>query len=309
MNRRFPPFSAVRAFEAAARNLSFKRAAEELHVSQSAISHQIKNLETYLDMPLFRRGPQGVALTPSGGAYLTAVAGILDSLDRCTDNLRQAGERGPLRVQTTPAFASRWLVPRIRRFNHEYPDIELHISTSVEPPDFEAGSVDFLVQYGMEPIACVIIAPLITSARAPVCSPALLRDGPPVRKPADLRHYRLLRDMVGDGWDEWLRRASVDISVLDASPRYAHCELTLRAAEEAQGFALGYIALLEDALASGALVMPFALETAPSVIYSTAYPARCTHHRKIGVFESWLRAEIGLAIATPTRPELRRRAV
>lgn len=309
MNRRFPPFSAVRAFEAAARNLSFKRAAEELHVSQSAISHQIKNLETYLETPLFRRGPQGVALTPSGGAYLTAVTGILDSLDRCTDSLRQTGDSGPLRIQTTPAFASRWLVPRIRRFNHEYPDIELHLSTSVELPDFEAGSVDFLVQYGMERIEGLTVTPLMTSSRAPVCSPELLRDGPPVRVPADLRHYRLLRDMVGDRWDEWLRRASVDTSVLDGSPRYAHCELTLRAAEEAQGFALGYIALLEDAIATGTLVMPFALETAQSVIYSTVYPARCAHHRKIRVFESWLRAEIDLETAAPTRPELSRRAV
>ena len=191
MTRRLPPFPALRAFEAAARLLSFRRAAEELHVSDSAISHQVRRLEEFLGVRLFLREPSGVTLTNAGSDYLAAVGGILDSLARCTDEARGLATDGPLRVRTTPAFASRWLVPRLADFRAAHPDTELHITTSasVEPVDFRAEPVDLVVQYAMGAGEGVEVEPLMTSSRAPVCAPGLLRDGPPLREPGDLRGH------------------------------------------------------------------------------------------------------------------------
>jgi LysR family glycine cleavage system transcriptional activator len=309
MSRHLPPFPAVRAFEAAARNLSFKRAAEELHLSQSAISHQIKNLENYLDAQLFRRSSHGIALTTIGSEYLAAVSHALDSLDAATDCAGRAARNGPLRVQTTPAFAARWLIPRLCHFSRRHPDIELSISTSIEPPNFEADEVDFLVQYGMAPASGVIVEALLSSARSPVCSPQLLRNGMPLRAPDDLRHHTLLYDKVGDGWAEWFRCASADPASLGKGPTFAHCDLSLRAAERGQGIALGYIALLEHELASGALVKPFEIETQPKAIYSMAFPERRANHRKIAALRAWLLEQVAPLLHALVQPPLRRAAV
>jgi LysR family glycine cleavage system transcriptional activator len=301
MGRQLPPFTAVRAFEAAARHLSFKHAAEELHVSQSAISHQIRNLEDFLEARLFRRGSRGVALTEIGDEYLAIVSSVLDNLDASTDRARLAGRNGPLRVQTTPAFAARWLIPRIGSFSQRHPDIELCISTSIERPNFETEEVDFLVQYGMEPGAGLIVEALLVSARSPVCNPQLLQNGMPLRTPDDLRHYTLLRDMIGDGWIEWFRCAAVDPSGFRNGPQFAHCELTLRAAEQGQGIALGYTALLEHELASGAIVKPFEIETLPKITYSMVFPERWSNHHKISAFRTWLLGQVA-AMPEPTVP-------
>lgn len=309
MSRQLPPFSAVRAFEAAARNLSFKRAAEELHVSQSAISHQIRNLEDFLEARLFRRGSNGISLTRVGDEYLAVVSSVLERLDASTDDARRAGRNGPLRVQTTPAFASRWLIPRLANFGRCNPDIELCISTSIETPNFEADEVDFLVQYGMTPAAGLVVEPLLASARSPVCSPHLLRNGRPLRMPDDLRHYTLLYDMVDDGWAEWFRCASANPAGLRKGPRFAHCDLSLRAAEQGQGIALGYIALLEPEFACGAIVKPFEIETKAKVIYSMVYPERWTHHRKISAFRNWLLGQVVLQPGATRPVALRRTAV
>jgi LysR family transcriptional regulator, glycine cleavage system transcriptional activator len=160
MRTRLPPFSSVRAFEAAARHLSFKAAAEELHVSQSAISHQIHNLELFLHAPLFIRLPHGVELNALGESYLRQLTPLLDRLCACTEEALEAGLTRPLRVQTTPAFAARWPVPRIGDFNEQYPEIDLHITTSLEPPNFSRGDVDVVVQYGVEQADGLTVQPL-----------------------------------------------------------------------------------------------------------------------------------------------------
>jgi LysR family glycine cleavage system transcriptional activator len=308
MGRDLPPFSAIRAFDAAARLLSFKRAAEELCVSHSAISHQIRNLEGYLGAPLFRRESHGVILTDTGAEYRAAIARILDDLDQCTDSVRHAGQNRMLRIQTTPAFASRWLVPKISHFNSRHPDIELHIKTSTSFPSFDADGIDFLVQYGMDPAVGLTVDPLLTSTRAPVCSPRLLQYGAPIQSPCDLGRYTLLHDIVGDGWDEWFRLASVDQAAHDNGPRFAHCDLSLRAAEEGQGVALAYLALIEAELASGTLVKLFDLETMPKIVYSMAYPKRWANRHKIAAFRAWLLEWIALMSETEDRRPGKRRA-
>jgi LysR family transcriptional regulator, glycine cleavage system transcriptional activator len=297
MNRHLPPFSSIRAFEAAARHLSFKEAAEELHVSDSAISHQIRNLEDFLHTPLFLRKPHGVTLTRRGEDYLSQLTAVLDMLDACTEQARGSGLAGPLKIQTTPAFAARWLVPRIRAFNQHYPDIELHITTSLAPPDFSRGDADVVVQYGVKPAKGLTVEPILYSARSPVASPDLLRQGMPLREPADLRHYTLLRDMVGDDWPAWFELASASPVELPGGPRFEHCNLTLGAAEQGQGVALAFLALAQSALAAGTLVRVFEAQTLPKAIYSVVFPTEWKSYGKVAAFRAWLMDQVEVWVA------------
>ena len=177
MKRTLPPFPAVRAFESAARHLSFKDAAEELHVTQSAISHQVKGLEDFLGSALFRRAPSGVTLTPAGEDYFDDVSSILDQLDAVTRRNKDCDIGGPLRVRATPAFAARWLVQRINAFHSQFPDIDLYVTTTIETTDFRTDDVDVLLQYGQQHASGLRVEPFLASARIAVCSPMLLDNG------------------------------------------------------------------------------------------------------------------------------------
>lgn len=292
MKRTLPPFSAVRAFEAAARHLKFKDAAEELNVTQSAISHQVKGLEEYLGVVLFRRRNNGITLTSAGEDYLLDVASVLDRLDAGTRRIRHPEATGQLRVCSTPAFAARWLLHRIGSFNSRYPDVELNITTTIETTDFQKDEVDVLIQYGQCGAAGLSVVPFLSSSRVPVCNPRLIEGRPPVGRPEDLAQYVLLRDIVGDGWTDWFKCAGID----DAGargPRFEHCELSLCAAEEGQGIALAYAALISRELASGALVRLSQIETTPVVIYSLTCPQAWLNRPKISAFRNWLFEQSG----------------
>lgn len=291
MRRELPPFAAIRAFEAAARHQSFQDAAEELHVTQSAISHQVRRLEDFLDVALFRRNGHGVALTPVGIDYCGDVSAILDGLDASTERIRGAEDAGLLSVRATPAFASRRLLPRMGGFNRAYPEIELQITTTTYPMHFPRNGVDVLIQYGQEPAPGLRVDPFLASARFPVCSAEVVETGPAIRKPEDLFRLTLLRDLVGDDWDAWFTCAGGKMPARIKGPRFAHCELTLRAAEQGQGVALAYGALIADEIAENKLVRLFDLETPPKVIYSLAFPESLANRSRIAAFRNWIFAE------------------
>jgi LysR family glycine cleavage system transcriptional activator len=291
MRRKLPPFAAVRAFEAAARHQSFKDAAEELHVTQSAVSHQVKGLEEFLGATLFHRNGQGVELTAIGSDYFGDVGAILDRLDAATERMRGVDSAGPLSVRATPAFASRWLLPRLGRFDRAYPEIELRLATTTDPLHFPKDGVDVLIQYGREPAPGLRVDPFLTSTRFPVCSPEVLERGPALRKPEDLARMTLLRDLVGDGWAAWFERAGAEMPRAVKGPRFAHCDLTMRAAEAGQGVALAYGALIADEIAEHKLVKLFDLETPPKVIYSLTCPEAWTNRPRIAAFRNWVFAE------------------
>ena len=207
MHRNLPPFPAVRAFEASARHCSFKLAAEELCLTPSAISHQVKTLEDYLGVQLFFRETRGVVLTSEGAGYLQELAGILDRMAAATAHVRSSDASGLLSVRTSPGFANRWLVPRLATFQEIHPAIELNISTSVRPADFAKEDVDVDIRWGCEPSPGMRVDPLIAATRFPVASPALLKNGPVLHRPDDLRHYTLLHDISGNDWERWFKLA------------------------------------------------------------------------------------------------------
>ena len=299
MRRRLPPFAAVRAFEAAARHGSFTAAAEELNVTQSAISHQVKRLEAFLDTPLFVRTPQGLTVTPAGQDYLAELTGILDRLDASTRRICHPDQPELLRIRATPAFTARWLLPRMHRFQSRHPELDYEIANGLPPTDFSNGDVDLFIHWGTEPVDGARVEPFFASARAPVASPQFLRRAPAIESPADLLAVTLLHDKVLDGWAQWFESCGVVPPANPRGPRFAHCELALQAAETGQGVALPYTALIPSELESGRLVRLFDHETPPVVIYSLAYQESDAGEPKIRAFRDWILEE---ARAVPSPP-------
>lgn len=300
MHRRLPPFSAIRAFEAAARHLSFKAAAEELCLSPSAVSHAVRALEDHLDRQLFLRGGNRLALTWSGEAYLKDLSGLLDGLEQATSRVGAARPRRTLRVLSTPAFAARWLVPRLDRFDA---GVEISIRTSDGAPstDFARNGADVVLHWGDAPVRGVTVRPMMESARYPVVSPDF-RNRHGIAAPADLTRHRLLHDEVMDAWADWFRLAGVTPPELPHGPRLAHCELTLTAAEQGQGVALAYDAMARSSLADGRLVRLFDTETLPIAIYSVACPEERAEDPVIKAFSAWMFDEVA-AEGTAIQPQ------
>jgi LysR family glycine cleavage system transcriptional activator len=291
MRRDLPPFASIRSFEAAARHLSFKAAAEELNVTQSAISHQVKALEEYLGVSLFLRGTRSITLTHEGSRYLGDISLLLDQLAEATSHFRDSDAVGPLFVTATPAFAARWLVPRIAAFHAGHPQIELHIATSLRPPDFARDRIDVAIRYGQEKLPGLLVVPFFSTTMFPVASPRLLNGARSLRRPADLRHFTLLHAEVDDGWPDWLRSAGLADLDVGTGPRFEHCELLLRAAEEAQGVALAYGALVEGDLAAGRLIRLFDIDLSAPVVYSIVSPETWSNRPRIAALRNWLLKE------------------
>ncbi|MEM1382769.1 MAG: LysR family transcriptional regulator [Pseudomonadota bacterium] len=299
MNRRLPPLPALRAFEAAARHVSFRRAAEEIHVTPSAVSHQVKALEVHLGTALFLRDPGGLALTEAGQDYLRAVTPLLDGLDAATRRIATRDPDGPLRVLSTPGFAARWLVPRLTRFPGR-DRVEMIVSRGAPCTDFATNGADVVIHWGDTPIEGARVIPMMQSGRFPVASSAMI-EREQLRRPEDLLRVTLLRDEVLDGWEAWLALAGVAHEPLRHGPRLPHCELSLVAAEQGQGVALTYGAMADLALADGRLTRLFDVETAPITIYSFAYSESRRACPDIRALQDWMFGEIP-AETVPSAP-------
>jgi LysR family transcriptional regulator, glycine cleavage system transcriptional activator len=292
MGRKLPPFAAIRAFEAAARCGSFTEASHQLNVTQSAISHQVKRLEEYLGIQLFERAPRGLNLTPAGQDYLGELTSILDRLDESTRQLCCQDRQDLLRIRATPAFITRWLLPRMHGFQSDFPDLDYEVTIGFPPTDFSQGDVDIYIHWGTSPVAGARVEPFFKTSRSPVASVEFLRNAPEIQRPEDLLSATLLHDKVQDGWSQWFQACGVLPPSRQHGPRFAHCELALQAAETSQGVALAYLALIQTELRSGHLVRLFDEETLPQIIYSLAYQERDASKRKIEVFRDWLLCEV-----------------
>lgn len=287
MARRLPPFAALRAFEAAARHLCVKDAADELCVTPSAVSHQIRALETYLDTALFVRLGNRLCLTRTGEDYRGKLTGLLDALEDSTLSLRGGRD---LRVLATPGFAARFMVPRLSRF----PDaglVRLRVSEGAPDTDFSRNDADVVIHWADAPVAGVVVEPLMQSGRFPVIRPDL-RDREGIARPEDLLRVTLFHDEVMDGWPDWFAAAGIDLPAMPRGPRFAHCELSSTAAERGQGVALAYDAVLRDTLRRGSLVRLFETVTLPVTIYSVAYPAHRAQDPVIRAFRDWIFQEV-----------------
>ncbi|MBX6320525.1 MAG: transcriptional regulator GcvA [Rhodospirillaceae bacterium] len=309
MPERLPPLTAIRYFECAARHLSFTRAARELNVTHSAISHQIRALEETLGVPLFRRLNRSLVLTEAGQLFLKPVREAFDKLGEATRLVRVRDGAGPLIVSTMPSFAAKWLVPRLRSFHERHPDIDVRISASEQLVDFTHDDVDVAVRYGRGAWPGLVVEKLLSESLYPVCSPRLLEGPLPLRRPADLVHHPLLYDYDWrtDMWDRWLDAAGLKGLKVRRALSFNYSNLMIQAAIDGLGVGLSQDALVSDDLAAGRLVRPFAISLPTEFAYYLVYPPASARRPKIVAFRSWLFEEAAASTAvsqahTPVSP-------
>jgi LysR family glycine cleavage system transcriptional activator len=298
MVRGLPPLSAFRSFEAVARQLSFSKAAEELHVTPGAVSQQIRSFEDHLGARLFDRTRRSVALTELATRILPDVQAGLATLGRTVSgNVAAIGEH-TLTISVTPSFATKWLLPRLPSFYEEHTDIDLRISATVALTDFRRDKVDFAIRLGHGSYPGLHAEPLFDEALTPLCSPGLLARKGPLERPDDLRKHRLIHDtsIPGGGdhgaWKRWLNVAGADKVVPYRGDRFTLAEHAMQAAIDGAGVVLGRITLAEGDLVAGRLVRPFKtvlpLDVSYFLVRSGSEPIR----REMQCFRDWLLGSI-----------------
>lgn len=296
MNRRLPPLNALRAFEAAARHLSFTKSAQELNVTPAAISHQIKTLEEFLGVQLFRRTHRAVLLTDAGQRCLPVVRESFDNLAEIADLARAQDQSGILQVSAGPAFAVKWLVPRLKDFAEAHPNIDVRVAASLALADFRTDQVDVAIRFGFGKYPGLRVDKLFDEVLVPMCSPRLRDGDPPLLTPDDLRHHTLLHDdstrfdPAAPNWARWLRAADVSGIDSERGPRFDHADHALQAAIDGLGVVLSGPGLASGDLAAGRLVMPFALQL-PWLAFYVVAPEATADKPKIVAFREWLLAE------------------
>ncbi|PXX12555.1 LysR family glycine cleavage system transcriptional activator [Paraburkholderia tropica] len=274
MVRKLPNMNALRAFECAARLESFSRAADELCVTQGAISWHIKRLEAYLGVPLFKRQTRAVELTDYGREYLPATREAFDQIEQATVRMERLSHSRALVADVLPTFAMRWLVPRLATFNDENPDIEIHLLTSIKPVDFQRDDVDVAIRVGTPPGTTVRRGPRINLEMAtdwsgihseklmpdvlvPVCSPVLFTTVDAPASLPDLQRFPLLHNATRpDAWPDWFHAVTgVESASKLKGPSFGHFFMTIQAAIEGRGIALVPKALVENDLEENRLIV------------------------------------------------------
>ncbi len=291
MTRWLPSLNALRAFEAAARHLSFTRAAEELNVTQGAVSHQVKSLEAQLGLTLFHRRHQRLELTGDGQACLPFVRDSFDRLAAGFEQMRERDRSGVLTVSVSPNFAANWLVHRLGRFVDAHPEIDLRISAVLRHIDFAREDVDIAVRHGTGDWPGLHVTRLATERLFPACSPKLLEGPRPLRSPADLGHHTLLHLDSRTDWLKWLDAAGVEGIDLSKGTLFDQTSLVIDAAVAGQGVAQVRSALVATHLISGRLVMPFQLTLPVPYAYYIVCPRPIAERPKVRVFREWLVSE------------------
>jgi LysR family transcriptional regulator, glycine cleavage system transcriptional activator len=291
MLRRLPSLNALKAFEAAARHQSFTKAAQELSVTQGAVSHQVKALEAELGLRLFNRERQRLVITAAGKSYLDVVRDAFDRLAVGTNRLLQLQKTGALTVTTSPNFASKWLVHRLGRFVESHPDIDLRVSASLQHIDFAREDVDVAVRHGDGQWSGLSVTRLCVEELFPVCSPKFMRGRKALLSPADLRNHTLLHINDRRDWSKWLEAAGVPATDIERGPIFNQASMAIDSAVDGQGIALARSALAAWDLRAGRLVRPLALAMKAPYAYWIVCPKSTAELPKIATFRDWLMAE------------------
>jgi LysR family transcriptional regulator, glycine cleavage system transcriptional activator len=294
MGKPLPPLSSLRSFEAVARQLSFSKAADELHVTAGAVSQQIRALEELLGTRLFDRTKRSVALTEVATRMLPDIQAGLEMLARaCSSKTAPVGEQ-TLTISVAPSFASKWLLPRLPSFYDQHPDIDLRISATVGLADFKRDRVDLAIRLGHGRYPGLHAEPLFAEALTPLCSPELLKSKGRLKTPDDLRKHRLIHDTSIPGgdehaaWDRWLALAGAKHVSAHRGARFTLAELAMQAAIDGAGVVLGRIVLAEGDLAAGRLVRPFKTVLPLDVSYFLVRTNATVPRPEILCFRNWL---------------------
>ena len=291
MLRRLPVLNALKSFEAAARHESFTRAAEELFVTQGAVSHQVKALEAELGIKLFNRERQRLKITAAGAEYLAVIRDAFDRIAVGTERLMQRQNAGALTISTSPDFAAKWLVHRIGRFSETHPDIELKVSAAMHHVDFAREEVDLAVRHGDGNWAGLHVERLVAEHLFPVCAPKFLKGRQRLTKPADVLKFPLLHLETRNDWAAWLDAAGVPDTRTSHGPIMNRASMLIDAAAGGQGIALARTTLAAWDLLNGRLVRPFAEMLRLSKAYWIVCPKATAMVPKVKRTREWLLAE------------------
>jgi LysR family glycine cleavage system transcriptional activator len=292
MTARLPSLNGLRAFEAAARHLSFTQAAAELNVTQTAISHQIRRLEEELGIRLFVRQNRALALTPKARDYLPGVRAAFNDLRLATDRLLRKDDDNVLTISTLASLAAKWLLPRLTAFQEAHPGIDVRITTSTGLVDFKGGDVDAAIRYGRGHWPGLRAEWLMADEVFPVCSPALLAGKRPLRRPEDLRDHVLLHNTNNsDDWRLWLTASGLpaDISK-QPGITFDLILMTVQAAIDGIGIAMGRTSYVQDDIAKGRLVVPFEIALPADAGFYLVSPEATADPPKLRAFRNWLTA-------------------
>jgi len=289
--------NALRAFEASARHQSFSAAAAELHVTPAAVGQLVRTLEEWLGNPLFVRNPSGkvrLIATEAAEQALPDIRAGFDRLAQGLEVLKEGSSGGVLTVTVSPAFAAKWLLPRIDRFQSVWPDTDVRLDTSLKAVDFVAQRIDLGVRYGMGTWPGLTALKLMEEEVYPVCSPKLMREHP-LSKPEDLALETLIHDLSMDSqaafpsWEAWLRKAGVSAVATTRGMKINNSAAVLQAAAEGHGIALARSVMVRDDLSSGRLVRLFPEISFPSPLaYYVVYRQECSTKPKLVAFRDWL---------------------
>lgn len=310
MAYRLPPLAALRAFEAAARYLSFKAAADELHVTPGAVSQQIKSLEAYIGKPLFRRLSRAVELTPDAEAILPKIREGLECFAAAIEMTRTVEEDRVLSVNAPPSFASRWLVPRLSRLAEQHPQVALRLTTTMQTIDVHRANVqtpelldlrsdsnEIYIRYGSGDYPGHKVSLLFAADYVAACSPALIKGMRPLGTPSDLRRHALIHDeTIPDAeerllWLKWFRAAGVSDIDPTPGPRFGNAALAVEAATDGLGVVLALKPLLTDAVRAGRLVLPFDVKVPSRYAYYLVIPEVISERNSVKAFSDWILAE------------------
>ena len=297
MSGHLPPLSALRAFEAAARHMSFSRAADELHVTPAAISHQIHALEQDLGIRLFHRMNRSIELTASARVLLPGLSEAFAGIQSSVRRLRAHNDTGTLTVTASPSFAAKWLVLRLHRFQEQCFEVDVRISATDDVVDLTKGDFDIAIRYGTGNYPGLEVELLFTNEVFPACSPQLLTTGPPLRTPDDLPLHNLIydqaveRDPLVPTWPMWLKAAGVKNLPATTGLSFNNMHLALDAAIAGHGVVLAQSTIAAADLAAGRLLRLFSLALPDQFAYYIVTVPGALERPKVRAFRGWLRCE------------------
>lgn len=309
MTHHLPPLNALRTFEAVARLNSFTKAANELHVTRAAVSHQIKNLEEYLGIPLIERHARSIALTDAGEAALPKLREGFNNLSDAVHLMQASTSNENINLWTAPSFASKWLVPRLNRFSKLHPEIDMQISGESKLVDrssqdglsmedlFRAEDVDLIISFGAKNYSDCKVTKLLSVEAVPLCSPSLLNDPErPLKTPEDLKFHTLLHDDTDyEGrpeWGKWLKAANIKGIDTKRGLHFNLVSLAIEAAIEAQGVLLSMKPLAKSDIEAGRLCIPFDMSMPLDMAYYIIQPASVDSNKHaVDLFIDWILEE------------------
>lgn len=291
--QQLPPLNALRTFEAAARYESFNKAAEALHVTPSAVSHQIKSLEDFLGVTLFQRATRQVRLTDKGRAYLPPIRDALEQVRVATEQLLARPDRAVLTISAAPSFAVGWLMPRLGAFQHDHPEIEVRLTASMEMVDFARSDTDLAIRHSAKVDASdLAVHRLLREELVPVCSPKLAEETP-LETPDDLAKVALIHSLPRMGrWRSWLNAMGAQGVDPEAGPKFDHDAMAVQAAESGMGVAIVNRPLVAEKLAQGTLFAPFPHDLLSDLAFYLVYPKAREDDPHVAAFRDWLLEQV-----------------